>query len=718
MRSIEPHWMDLAKRFALCALLSAFLVAPLAQPAVAALPPPAEAVRLLGSDEHGVRIELNTPPVELAPSVSAAGSLCLQPDIAGFVQRAEPGRPQVPVKVVLLGAPAAARLSLDVTASPARPLSAGSAVCVASGDPVALATGEAVAQSGPSDVARLIDLGFIRGQRILRLELYPISAGPGGGLNVIDNIVVAVRFSPGDAAGQGYEPASAEPPAFEVALQRSLINYESAKAWRAQAVAAPDSAWTPPQPGYKIEVREEGLYQLTPAALASAGLPVDQLDPRSFRMFNSGKEVAVRVTGEADGKFDVADAVLFFGQPANTRYSGENVYWLTYGGAQGQRMGNRTANAAGPVATSFLTSVRKEDNLAYLSILPNLPGYDHWYGQEIKVAGFGKTNSVNISVATPQLALGSGTATLEAVLGAITSGRHRARLYVNPAAHPVAVWEGTWDGSALAQISATFPQAHLNGVGNNTVKIEMVNDPDRAAEVARIDWVRLGYQRLYVADNDQLLFGGDAPGAHRYQVDGFTAQDIELYDVTDPGVPALLMPGSGASTLYLPAVLRSARAASVAASVESPAAFALSFGDNQTSPRRYLALTAARRLAPVSITADQPSNLQAVGQGADYIIITHADFASAIDPLADLRAGQGKRVAVIDVQDVYDEFGGGLMSAEAIRDFVAYAYANWAKPAPSSILLVGDGTYDFRGYRSSVPTYLPPYPRHGRSRRG
>ena len=108
---------------------------------------------------------------------------------------------------------------------------------------------------------------------------------------------------------------------------------------------------------------------------------------------------------------------------------------------------------------------------------------------------------------------------------------------------------------------------------------------------------------------------------------------------------------------------------------------------------------------------DQPSNLQAAATpGADYIIITHADFKAAIQPLADsAHPARGLRVRVVDVQDVYDEFGGGLMSAEAIRDFVAYAYNNWTGRPPKSVLLVGDGTYDFRHYRYATPTFVPPY---------
>jgi hypothetical protein len=56
-----------------------------------------------------------------------------------------------------------------------------------------------------------------------------------------------------------------------------------------------------------------------------------------------------------------------------------------------------------------------------------------------------------------------------------------------------------------------------------------------------------------------------------------------------------------------------------------------------------------------------------------------------------------------------------MTSAGAIRDFVAYAYANWSGAAPGYLLLLGDGTYDMRHYLTSsgqgattAPTYIPP----------
>ena len=65
--------------------------------------------------------------------------------------------------------------------------------------------------------------------------------------------------------------------------------------------------------------------------------------------------------------------------------------------------------------------------------------------------------------------------------------------------------------------------------------------------------------------------------------------------------------------------------------------------------------------APASIEADVPSSLKSASNGADYIIITHEDFYNAIQPLAAYRASQGKRVMVVKVGDVYDEFSYGFI---------------------------------------------------------
>ena len=91
---------------------------------------------------------------------------------------------------------------------------------------------------------------------------------------------------------------------------------------------------------------------------------------------------------------------------------------------------------------------------------------------------------------------------------------------------------------------------------------------------------------------------------------------------------------------------------------------------------------------------DSPSNLHSTSNGADYILISPSDFLPAAEQLANHRAAQGLRTKVVDLEDVYDEFGYGLSVPEAISDFLKHAFENWQPPAPTYAVLVGDGTFD------------------------
>jgi hypothetical protein len=126
------------------------------------------------------------------------------------------------------------------------------------------------------------------------------------------------------------------------------------------------------------------------------------------------------------------------------------------------------------------------------------------------------------------------------------------------------------------------------------------------------------------------------------------------------------------------------------------------------SPTRYLVQGESERKSALQIEEDVPSDLRG-SNGADYLIITHSDFWGNVGALADHRAGQGYATMVVDVQDIYDEFGYGLFGAPAIREFLAHAYQYW-DPRPSYVLLVGDGNYDFKNYKGTGElNFVPPY---------
>lgn len=142
----------------------------------------------------------------------------------------------------------------------------------------------------------------------------------------------------------------------------------------------------------------------------------------------------------------------------------------------------------------------------------------------------------------------------------------------------------------------------------------------------------------------------------------------------------------------------------------SGAGFSLTFEDQVVASTSYWAGAAGAYLAVNSITEDNPSDLRSELNGADYIVITHADFAQAIAPLAAYRASTGLRVLVADVQDVYDEFGYGVVGAHPIHDFLDFAFYHWQGLRPAYVLLVGDGHYDPKNYLGyGRVSYIPPY---------
>ena len=51
------------------------------------------------------------------------------------------------------------------------------------------------------------------------------------------------------------------------------------------------------------------------------------------------------------------------------------------------------------------------------------------------------------------------------------------------------------------------------------------------------------------------------------------------------------------------------------------------------------------------------------------------------------------------------------LDPRAIRTFVDYAYHNWQSPAPTYVLLLGDGHYDYRMHTglTTTPNFVPPY---------
>ena len=191
-----------------------------------------------------------------------------------------------------------------------------------------------------------------------------------------------------------------------------------------------------------------------------------------------------------------------------------------------------------------------------------------------------------------------------------------------------------------------------------------------------MNWFEIYYYDTYVAENDLLKFTGEGSGSFSFEVSNFSDSNISLFDITDPFTVVHItnpqITNSGASYL-------------------------LKFGDTYSGTRTYYALTEAQFKRPPEIILDEASSLKSPRADIDYIIITHELFYDAIGALKDYRTAHGLNAEVAKIQDIYDEFSFGIKDAQAIKDFLTYAYNNWNTSGhPTYVLLVGDASIDYK----------------------
>ena len=475
--------------------------------------------------------------------------------------------------------------------------------------------------------------------------------------------------------------------------------------------------WLPPENSYRLSVVADGIHGLSYTYLQNAGLPVDSLDPRTFRLFYMGKEAAIQVEGEEDGSFDPGDTIVFYGRSLDSlyfegrlpdhKYTAANVYWLSYGDTVGKRMAVKNGAFDGTTAGAYRYTDHQEQQRRYETRYPQYsegpqfsPDDDHWFWYKLQIIGATGRKSQSFNFPIDHLATGNYSATLKVhVVGALDN-THGLFLRLNG----TEVFSDTTSWVEYEPFTATVdvPQALL-AEGNNSIVIEVANIDDFISEIY-IDWVELSYFRTLDAVNDQLTFGGEeGAGPWRYDIANFNNADISIFDVTE-----------------LHSVHRF-----VNSSVSGTGPYRAQFGDVVFN-RRYLAMARSAWHQPSKIEAvsypqsiytPSASAVASLGtgardlldsaNGADWIVITHRDFWTETLPLAEYRAKK-MRVAMVDVQQIYDQFNGGMLSSEAIRDFLAYAHENWTGPSPKYVLLAGGGTNDMRGYLSnSKTTYVP-----------
>jgi hypothetical protein len=663
---------------------------------------------VIESDENGLAMTW-TPPGYAVTAVQAEANRYSRVEIPGLAlsESAMPGYPQLPFYSTLVGLPPTGgarlrvvRVDREVVSLPFPPLPAPApqpvrhlddtpdgAVSIAGDAPSARLPDAAVYASDsfyPAEVGHLGPAQSVRDRRVAALAIYPLRVNSlTRQLEVIRYIHLEVIF---DQPAPGLLAAQSRPDALTQALASTLINPKAA-GWPSAPVLArsPDVLSPTSAAGLtKVIVQEPGLYALTYADLLAAGLPVATLDPRTLRLSHgpAREEVAIWVEGEADGAFDESDRLLFYAAPAFSRFSDEDVYLLEYGGVDGLRMQSRPAGTRPPAAGTAWRSALAETNRSYDPYYAGRDG-DHWYWDELRQPDR-RSAGYSIQLGTPLTA--GPDARLNLWLQAYTAldqvnPDHRVAVAVNG----TPVGEISWDGAQAVAATFNIPASCLRA-GPNQVTLSLPGLPGADVEGVWLDAMSMTYAGSQPESSGQFLFRSEAP-AKSYTLPGWASDELAVYDVTDTTAPRRI----DAYDL-----------------IRSGAMVTLTLWDVDQTPADYLVVPNGQAKVPLAL--ERAAMLEDPANGADIILIAHPTFAAAAATLAAHRAAEGFRVVTVDVQAIYDTYAGGRLTPEAIKAFLQHAYDTWARPAPLYVVLIGDGTYDFKDYSGYHPaTFIPPY---------
>lgn len=411
----------------------------------------------------------------------------------------------------------------------------------------------------------------------------------------------------------------------------------------------------------KIVVEQPGLYAISAADLQALNPSLASLEVSQLKLTEQGTAVPYWLT---------ADQLLFYGQAADDIYTAERTYLLEIGQA-GQLMSEKTVSAAlkAPL-TTIQRPVWLEENHVYVSQAYSLEQPDTWYWHTIHVQQLFEFMAELEGVAS-----GAGEISFQFYGTSHDSNAtpdHDLDFWLNDTLQTTI----SWDGPVHHQTTITLPTGALVN-GSNRFKLDNTPAGQAFVDIMEFNHARLVYEALPQTSRDQLHFIGQEG---LIKLNGFSSTPLVL-DITNPAQPLVLTGWTGQN-----------------GQVDLPT----------TAGQELLVTAPAAYQKPAELTGLQTSTLTNPENQADLIIITTHELQPAVQPLVQARQEQGLNVVVATVGEIYDHFGFGAQSPQAIQNFLTYASQQWQAPAPRYVLLVGDATTDYRNFQGGLPAQHVP----------
>jgi hypothetical protein len=491
------------------------------------------------------------------------------------------------------------------------------------------------------------------------------------------------------------------------------INHNETKSWQIDNKSSILGKKTPEQlkvlslgEWAKIAILSEGIYKIDASQLTSIGISIPKELVSTIKIFgNGGKELSEKVSDALKNSMNEQEIIVttnqngdldnikFYASPAYgfefngkdfnhyvNHYCDTNYYFLTYGGDPGKRA-VPLETPQGEVKNSPLTYIERIFKQEELTIASAGGSGRRWFGASMPTRLFNNslpnldpTRKIfyRFSVAhrTPKdadyIISESGNQIISIPMDAVT---------------------GDYQDGFIKEGTAEIQASKLSS-NNQSALFFDYQSPLGVGGTPFFNYYEIQYPRSLASLNNQISMFSDPlmDGITEYSINGFQGTNITGFETTNLSAPKLLNNISSTGGLF---IFRSLL--------------------EKNNPKKFFVSSDFKNPSIEKITF---GNLRTNLGNSEEIVITHPEFLESANKYKEYRSKQSNiSVIVVNVYDIYNEFGSGVPDPTAIRDFIAFAYANW-QVKPKYVLLWGDGHYNYKYIgldATKFPNYLPPY---------
>lgn len=473
---------------------------------------------------------------------------------------------------------------------------------------------------------------------------------------------------------------------------------------------------------YKIAVDRTGVFKMDASFLKSIGIETSSINPKKIRVFGNGgamlpellnqhrkedlMENAVYVSGENDGTFNDEDYVLFYAQGPiswslesrkeishkQNIYSDYGYYFINVdSGVDGKRINNSNSVIGNTTTINVSTFT---DYLLHEKELFNYARVGRkWFGENFTVNNQQNFsfNFPNIDATEPVLVNGSFSAKSSSTASTYTveyNGTNVMNASVSAALGGLAFKDVKTSGV----INPVGDDLNLNVVWNNNGDL---------SALAYFDYFEVIADRQLTATGKQFgffNFNSKSTGeVIEYQLSNDTDIDF-VWNVTDHTQPVSIQDTDTSSNFRFKEL-------------------------TDGNLEKYHVVKESDAYTPIKLSSTanvENQNLHAL-KDVQYVIVTQKEFISEANKIRDYHRNntpisetnlENINVEVVDINQIYNEFGSGSPDITAIRDFAKFLYDNSTSENKrlKYLCLFGDASFDYKGiiYNETqiVPTYL------------